>query len=306
VFVERQGDGQVIELLRGEPRSETRNPAALGLAANAERLFVGYAQVPIGLIDSTYYDPPGRLLAIDRQSGRSEVLLESEDHWMAPVAADAERVIVFALSNENESAGFYRVPLAAPRLEPLPLASRWTENADRVELAYDAFVFGQLAGGEMYWQSGRRYPVRLLRAGFDDPEPEELSFLPTFPYAAGAGQILTQELVFTAGDRGAQFEGFDLVLQSDSGCRSIQGPRDVSAQDMAIDGDHAYWTGQTSRRFAPAADNITLTHVDLKSGSLLQFNLLGFTPSDKLSIVGQDDSRLYLYDSGTLLSLQKP
>src|SRR5688572_29917054 len=131
VCVERQSDGLAVELRHAEPPGETQREIAIGLAANAERLFVGHAQEIYSFTDSlepNYY-APGRLLSLSKQNGQAEVLFESEDYWMAPLAADSERVIVFALGEHADGtrdAGLYQVRLADPRLEPLPLAGTLT------------------------------------------------------------------------------------------------------------------------------------------------------------------------------------
>ncbi len=91
VFVERQGADRVVELRHAEPPSETQYEVGLGLASNADQLFVGYGLRSSSAIDflPLEYEPPGRLLSISKQDAQSEVLLEVADRWMAPITADA-------------------------------------------------------------------------------------------------------------------------------------------------------------------------------------------------------------------------
>jgi hypothetical protein len=309
VFVERQGDGRVVELKRGEPPSETHYEVGLGLAVNAERLFVGFGQRSSSAIDffPLEYDPPGRLLSISKQDGQSEVLLESADYWMAPIAADAERVVVFALGDHGDGSydvGFYQVPLAEPRLEPLPLARSISPSESGRPEAVTAFLEGQLVRGQAYWMSDdNRW--RLLRAGFDDTEPEVVMEVPdVHSFFVGPGYIMTEENVVLSGYRQV---AKDFVVNDDSGCRSVQGPqRGDSVVGTALDVNHAYWSRGNAPGLEPTFGAFELTRIDLETGALLRLNTPGLTPSYYLRIVGQDDTRLFLVSGDTLASLRKP
>ncbi|MEY2937079.1 MAG: hypothetical protein RL033_7828, partial [Pseudomonadota bacterium] len=125
VFVARQGNGPATELIHAEPPSEqdANEELVLGLAANTDQVFVGYGPRS-SFSDTVEPNPPGRLLSLSKRDGQAEVLLELDSYWIAPILADSERVIVFAMDiGTSLDAGFYQVPLAAPRLEPLPLGS---------------------------------------------------------------------------------------------------------------------------------------------------------------------------------------
>jgi hypothetical protein len=313
VFVERQGDGRVVELRHGEPPTETHHEAGLGLAANGERLFVGYALRWSNAIDylPLEYSPPGRLLSISKQDGQSEVLLELPNTWMAPITADAERVIVFAASEGGGSSpgmGFYEVPLAAPALLPLPLVRPSPTARDSTELLAPGRVFtgGQLADGEVYWTGSPdgSYPAPLLRAGFDDAEPEvAMQGLADYSFWVGSGRIMTTEDVVLPG---YYYGGKDFVVSDDAGCRSVLGPRGYSVRGAALDEQSAYWSRSTAagRQWAPA--DVELRRIDLENGAVARLNTPGFTPPGELDIVGADDTRLFIRSGDTLISLRKP
>ena len=296
VFVERQGDGRVVELLHGEPPTETQHDVGLGLATNADRLFVGYGKRYNDAIDyfALEYDPPGRLLSISKRDGQAEVLLESADHWMAPITADAERVIVFAAGYDDGAygAGYYQVPLAAPRLEPLPLSGA----------ALASFSGGQLVGDQVYWVN--YYPRRLVRAGFDDLVPEELMDVPSdTSITVGPGYTMSEEYVVSSDYHYTR----DFVVRDDSGCRAVKGPRGDSVVGIALDPEYAYWTGGEGSWINSTPPNaVDLTRIDLESGALTRLNMPGFTPNAYLFLVGHDETRLFLYSDGTLASARKP
>lgn len=309
VFVERQGNGQVTELRHGEPPSETHFVQALGLAANEDRLFVGYAQRSNFAIDflSLEYDPPGRLLSISKQDGQSELLLELDDYWMAPIAADAARVIVFAIGDNGSGSfdiGFYQVLLAAPRLEPLPLSRSIAPGADSSEVweGLDPFTGGQLVGDEMYWVT-TDYPRRLLRARFDDTEPQEWLQAPdASPYWVGPGYLMTQANAWLPDSR---YAGKDLVVRDDAGCRGVRGPRASGMRGTALDAQFAYWASYDGG-LEPSGNDVRLTRVDLESGTLTYLTTHGLSPSSSLEIVGHDDTRIFLSGTDGLVSVQKP
>lgn len=309
LFVERQGDGQIIELRAGEPPDRNEHQVALGLAANAERLFVGYAYLPNVTFDSFSldYDGPGLLVAISKQDGRSEVLIESAQRWLAPITADAERVIVFARGGEEGSylaQRFYQVPLADPRLEPLPLARPLPPDlANPLEWqAPDVFMGGQLVGDEVYWASDAYSPPRLLSGRFHDVEPEMVMQV-SDAYFVGPGYVLTQENVWLPG---YHYAGRDFVVRDDSGCRALPGSRGRVVPNMALDAQFAYWVRRSPAppgSFDPAPQ---LTRVDLASGAVTHLTTPGFTPRGYLEIAGHDATRVFLSDTETLISVSKP
>jgi hypothetical protein len=312
VFVERQGGGRVVELRHGEPPAKTHHEVGLGLAANGERLFVGHALRWSNAIDylPLEYSPPGRLLSISKQDGLSEVLLDLPNTWMAPITADAERVIVFAVGEEGGSApgmGFYEVPLAAPALVPLPLVGPSSTARDRSEFApASVFTGGQLADGQVYWL-GRpvtTYRAPLLRAGFDDAEPEvAMQGLGDYFFSVGAGRIMTTEDVVLPG---YYYGGKDFVVSDGAGCRSVLGPRGYSVRGAALDEQFAYWSRTTAagRQWAPA--DVELRRINLENGAVARLNKPGFIPPGDLDIVGADETRLFIRSGDTLISLRKP
>jgi hypothetical protein len=147
VFVERE-DERVVELRHVEP-SSARRESALGLAANSEYLYVGYAYGGINDVGLPEYASPAHLLSISKQDGQVTSVLDLEDGWLAPITADDERVIVFAVNSREF--GFYQLPLDHPRLEALPLGI--TSASPDHDALGELFLEGQLAADQVYWVS---------------------------------------------------------------------------------------------------------------------------------------------------------
>jgi hypothetical protein len=295
VFVERQ-DQRVVELRHMEP-SPREPESALGLAANSEHLYVGYAYGGIDDVGMPAYASPGHLVSISKQDGQVTSLLDDEQGWLAPITADDQRVIVFAM--RSQEMGFYQVPLDHPRLEALPLgvaksgAESGSPSEHNVALAlWDVFLSGQLVGDQVYWVSIEAPPVGLLRSRFDDAEPELLSQpSPWGVSLIGPGYTVTTEGVR---DSGYHYLGLDFVRTDDSGCRSVQGPRGEVLGAVALDARHAYWFGyRTSESDATLSDQ-TLHRVDLETGAVARLNAPSLTPDDSLRFVAQDDTHLFL------------
>lgn len=301
VFVERQGNGQPVELRRAEPPSETEHEEAIGLAANADRVFVGYGYRINYPTDSIDFEPPGRLLSLAKQTGQAEVLLELTDRLLAPVVADAEHVIVFA--HGRGDSGFYRVPLAAPRLEPLPLGNASAAGSSP-SLEWDAlelFHSGQLVGSEVYWPSPEYAPPRLLRSGFDDLEPQVVLHV-SDNYSVGPGYVLTQEDVWLPG---YYYAGKDFLVRDESGCRAVRGSRGALVRNLALDAQFAYWVSSGGQAPDRSVDELGLTRVDLASGAVSYLTTPSLASAIYAEIVGQDAERLFLRSDTGLFSLRK-
>lgn len=299
VFVERQADGRVVELQRAEPSSGREYEAALGLAANAERVFVGYGHRLAGN-DMPEIFSPGRLLSLAKEDGQSEVLLSLPGQWIAPVLADAERVIVFAPGSDG--GGFYQVPLAAPRLEPLPLG-RAASPVTAAGYEWDAWALfrqGQLVGEDVYWAPPASPSRRLRRASFDATEGELVTQVSEH-YSVGPGYLLTQEDVWSPG---YYYAGKAFLLRDDSGCRSVRGWPGRPASDVVLDSQFVYWIDPGGAQFA--ADRYQVMRLDRVSGALAYLTFPAFMPAEYLRLVGHDETRLFLRMSGALVSVRKP
>lgn len=165
VFVERADERRVVELKHGDtPESATRRQMVHSIVAGTDRLYAGDGFLRTDVIDGDpYFEPPGRLLSISKQDGNTTVLLQLNDRTLTPIAADADRVIVFAAgydeSTDSYDSGYYQVHLADLQLERLPLAA--------------PFQSSQLVGNTVYWLNGA-HPRSLVRSGFDDAEPESV------------------------------------------------------------------------------------------------------------------------------------
>ena len=305
VFVARQ-DERVVELSHMDVAAQ-KPVSALVLATNSANVYVGYAYGGIDDTGMPDYHGRGRLLSISKQDGRVTSLLEDEQGWFAPITADDGRVIVFASSSDE--LGFYQVPLDHPRLEALPLGTvsfspGGGEPSDRNTMfaLWDKVEQGQLVGDQVYW---RAYTLGPVRSGFDDAEPELLSDrVPSnSSFTAGPGYIVTLK---AARDSGYYNVGLDFVRTDDAGCRSVQGPRGEVLGDVALDARYAYWSGYRTSASDAASSESSLSRVDLETGAVARLNLPNVTLHPYHRLVGQDDTRLFLWNDGALLSIRKP
>jgi hypothetical protein len=291
VFVQRENEADSVELKHsGAPDSALRPQVVLGMAAGTDQLYVADGFLQTGVDDAgSYFAPPGRLLAISKRDGSAKVLLERQDLTLTPIAADAERVIVFAEAYDVTAAldsGYYQVRFADPQLERLPLAA--------------PFGASQLAGNTVYWKNGS-----LVRSGFDDAEPEVvLEMKDDYFFSVGPGYILSRE------DRilpDYHYVGNDFVVHADSGCFTVPSPRAGTLDSMALDAQSAYWYGypQASDSSLPSG-TLNLSRINIESGLQTHLNTPGFTPAPDVRILGQDETRVFLRSQGTLVAVQKP
>jgi hypothetical protein len=295
LFVERQADARVIELLNDADRgTPSQRYTVRGIAVSADRLYASDGFLPRGGIDTSARDfrPPSRLLSLSKQDGSVEVLLDRNDITLVPIAADAERVIVYGQGRDPGDLGYFQVRLADPQLEPLPLAAPFQQS--------------QLLGDQLYWLDDD-HPPRLLRSGFDDAEPETVMTMygndDDFVYV-GPDHILSLETRILPGLINA---GRDFVVSDDSSCRAFPGPRKRIMVDTALDGQYAYWYGVPGASIQSSTSaQLALYRVDLESGATTQLNTPGFSPELDVRILAQDDTRLFLRGGSTLVELQKP
>jgi hypothetical protein len=121
-------------------------------------------------------------------------------------------------------------------------------------------------------------------------------------FTAGPGYILTKE---NAVDSNHYRVGVDFVLTDDSGCRSVEGPRKEGLGAVAADAKHVYWSGYRTSG-SDATFEQTLNRVVLDTGAVARLNAPGLTPDSNLRFVAQDDTHLFVWSQGALLSLRKP
>ncbi|HEU4579801.1 MAG TPA: hypothetical protein VFS67_16190 [Polyangiaceae bacterium] len=162
-----------------------------------------------------------------------------------------------------------------------------------------------LANAQRRLAAAAHPPLGLLRSGFDDAQPELLSdsFPTDVSFSAGPGYILTLQ---RARDSGYHDIGLNFVRTDDSGCRSVPGPRGEILGALALDTTHAYWSGYRQSSSDAALRDNTLHHVDLETGAVARLNLPGIMPDYYRSFLAQDDTRLFLWSDGALLSVRKP
>ena len=95
------------------------------------------------------------------------------------------------------------------------------------------------------------------------------------------------------------------MLTDDAGCRAVRGPRGEGLVAVALDAKYAYWSGYRASE-ADATLRQTLNRVSVETGAVERLNAPGVTPESSLRFVAQDDTHLFLWNSGALLSLRKP
>jgi hypothetical protein len=77
-------------------------------------------------------------------------------------------------------------------------------------------------------------------------------------------------------------------------------------EGVSVDAKYAYWTGYHLSAYDSTIRESTLHRVDLETGAVARLNLPGVAPDSSLRLLAQDDTRLFLWSNGALLSLRKP
>lgn len=286
VFTQPRGESQVVQLRRGlEPSgSETRLRLVHGMAAGAERVYLGEAYLETNVIDHfpvPNFEPPGRLLSVPKQGGAATVLVELDDAVITPVATDGARLIVFV---QRDSGGFYALDESSPELEPLPVRSQ--------------FFSARRLDDTLFWSDGE-YPPSLLRSGFDDPAPELVMALESNDFGIGAGYLLAR--------RGESLVLHDLGADRGRMLPSLGG---AILSQTALDAEHAYWIVYDATNTTEAADvaapQAALMRGSLVTGASTRLELPDVALQGLVSIVGQDSETLYVVSDDTLLAVEKP
>ncbi len=297
VFGARRGQSGVVGLRQGAAAtgSDTRRQIVLGMAGDAERVFVADAYLETGAVDFfpvPDFQPPGRLLSIPTQGGEPTVVLELDDAVVTPIAVDGARLVVFLQG--PSSAGFYALDPASSELERLPVQSQ--------------FFSGRRLDDTLYVPDSE-YPPNLLRSGFDDAEPERVMPLENTYFYVGPGFVLTREerLIEPEYTREERL----LLHEPSSGCsRALPGLGEAISIETAVDAEHVYWFSyRTYDSRVPLGDDgpdLKLVRASLATGALARLELSDVVFDGAASIVGQDADTLYVANAGALLAIEKP
>jgi hypothetical protein len=297
VFGQHRGEAEVVQLLQGVERVEhiegveveSTEPilGVLSMTTDADRVFVtdGYLQTGLDYITVGEFKPRSRLLSIPKQGGPATVLLELEDKTLWVLAADGPRLIVMAVADDVR---YYQVSLAEPRLEPLALQA--------------PYYASRVSGNAMYWTENRV----LLRSGFDDDAPQQVTRLHNDEFSVGPGYFLSEDLLLVTTRLFLQGEG--------SSCaRLLPRMRPFTSYGAALDPQYLYYSatpvyGLAGSSTSPDYSTLSaeLIRADVTSGALARLNTPGITLKPYLPILGHDSESFYIENGDTLLAIQKP
>jgi hypothetical protein len=295
VYAQRRGEAGVVQLLQGAERVEgaARASYILGMAASADQLYVTDGHLPTNAID--YYgiqeiEPPSRLLAVPKQGGPAIVLIESEDSTLWPIAALGDRLIVVGLGGNDSEDGvsLYQVDLREPRLEPLPPRPQ--------------FSVLRSAGDAMYWLDHRS---SLMRSGFDDAQPREITGMTNLNFSVGPGYVMTRD--WPPSTTGPIVINTVDVQDGSSSCIQLPSSAPMNSGTVALEPLHIHYVTLHNRRPDTniGADG-ELVQLALDTGALTRMSMPGIALQYDVAIVGQDAENLYVQNGDTLLAVQKP
>jgi hypothetical protein len=301
VFAQHRGEAEVVQLLQGvelvheegvEVEDTTPVRRVASMTTDADWVFVTDRYLPWGSDEGG--QPRSRLLSIPKQGGPANVLLELEDESIWVLAADGSRLIVMVVADAPDprtggiDRGYYQVNPADPRLEPLPLQASYSTS--------------RVSGNAMYWTENRT----LLRSGFDDAAPQQVTRLHNDDFSVGPGYFLSEDLLLVTTRLFLQDEG--------SSCaRLLPSIRPFTSYGAALDPQHVYYSATPvygSADYTTSTDYSTLTaelvRADVTSGALARLNTPGITLKPNVAILGHDSESLYIENGDTLLAIQKP
>lgn len=296
VLARRSGEDESVVLRQAirAGASEGITPHSLSMAMDDERLYVGEAWLPRGVVDyfpEPEFAPPGRLVAIPKRGGAPTVLLELEDRVVWPLAVEPDGVIVFIQGNDQS--GYYLLRPSTLELERLPL---------RVP-----FGSSVRSGDTFYWSDGD-YPPSLLRAGPDGSEPELVTALENNLFWVGPGYVLSLRERLVEPDYTAS-QSFVIHEETADAERSLPGLDETISLDAALDARHAYWFSYPSAgpsQLPLENPPLRLVRVDIHSGALTLLNTAELRDEPGIFILGQDIGHIYVRAGQKLVAVEKP
>jgi hypothetical protein len=304
VFARHRGEAEVVQLLQGvevehiegvEIENTTPIRRVVSMATDTDRVFVTdrYLAQGWGLDALQQLQPRSRLLSIPKQGGPANVLLELEDRSIWALATDGSRLIVMVIADERDpetgldDVSYYQVDPAAPRLEPLPLQAPYFSS--------------RVSGDAVYWTENRT----LLRSGFDDAAPQQVTRLHNDDFSVGPGYFLSQDLLLVTTRFFVQAEG--------SSCaRLLPRLHSFASYGTALDPQYVYYyaspvyglPGPTTTDYGTLSGE--LVRADVTTGELARLNTPGITLKPNVAVLGHDSESLYIENGDTLLAIQKP
>jgi hypothetical protein len=200
----------------------------------------------------------------------------------------------------------------ASQLEPLP--------------ANPAVDGSRVVGNQIYWAEPEPENPRLLRAKFDQAEPEVVARIEGSDFDVGPGYVLWRQERLQTEPELVLVQNF-VLLDEAAGCaRALPSLGESLSFNTALDDDHVYWysfnaLGDVSYSTPPATAGgdsaespstptttppMPLVRVSLKTGALERLQTPGFSLPLGSQIVGQDADQIYVSTSQALIAVRKP
>jgi hypothetical protein len=230
--------------------------------------------------------PPSRLYRVSKTGGPEELLAESNELMLAPVALSAAGVIF----SDAERGEFFRISGGEPeRLTHLPTLSGSI----------------QMVGDNVYWSEERGVEQALFRASLSGGAPEYLARIPG-QFFAGDGVVLYWGNVLRAPlFQVEQFTMLDLTTR----CHVALPRSGESITEPLVDARHVYWKTDNSVTQRGVDSAAQLLRVDLQTGRFERVLTPGLELRKSTQLAAQDASTLYvrmMSDEQSLVLLNKP
>jgi hypothetical protein len=302
VFTRHRGEAEVVQLLQGAEVvhiegveiEDTRTiRRVVSMATDADRVFVTDRFLPVGWEPDADAElqPRSRLRSIPKQGGPADVLLEFADKSIWVLATDGSRLIVRVVADQPDPQtgliddGYYQVNPADPRLEPLPLQVPFSASS-------------RVSGNAVYWTEN----LTLLRSGFDDAAPQEVTRLHNDDFSIGPDYFLSKDSLLVTARFFVQDEGASCA-------RLLPRIHPFASYGEALDAQYVYYYASPVYSTSTTDDGTLsgdLVRADVTSGALARLNTPGITLQTNVAILGHDSESLYVENGDTLLAIQKP
>jgi hypothetical protein len=308
--------GAILKLPRGESRPIELRPAPggfvgdparpsidFGLAIDGfigdqERLYWGEANRYTGIDSGSVVglDPPSRLLSIAKAGGPEQVLLQSTEDTLRPVAVDGKRIIV------RSSDGYHQLPESASRLESL--------------MANVSLETSRVIGDKIYWTESDHEEPLLFRVDFDGTTPEVVARIEGSDFEVGPDYVLWRQERLQTEPELILKQNF-VMYDEGAGCtRVLPGLGESISFTTALDDEYVYWYSfnalgavTNSSEGESAMSNVPtmpLVRVDRETGALQRLDTPGFKLGPGSQILGHDAAQLYVSTAQGLVAVRKP
>lgn len=294
VLARRRGEDEPVVLRPAivDDSSVVSTPYSLAMAMDDERLYVGEAWLPRGVVDYfpvPEFEPPGRLVSIQKGGGAPRVLLELEDRVVWPLVVEPDGVVVF-IQGDDQS-GYYLLHPSTLELERLPLRAPF---------------YSCLRSGDTFYWSDAEYPPSLLRDGLDGAAPEVVTALENNTFWVGPGYVLSLRERIVEPDFSVS-QSFMIHEESAAAERPLPGLEESISLEAALDARHAYWFSYRGESQLPVENPLLrLVRVDIHSGALTILNTPELPSEPGAFILGQDAGHVYVRRGEMLVAVEKP